>query len=105
MTLELGMLERKMSLLTRYTFQRFPKKKEYIWRLSLRNAEFRSICEDYGKCIEAIEYWNKSNDSDAGAKVEEYRYLCEELEKEILQVIGDHIEIPKIDRNGEYLHS
>lgn len=78
-----------MSTKTRYIFERYPEKKNQIWQRMLRNAEFRNICTDYGKCIEAAEYWNQFKSPDARAKVEEYRYLCDALEKEFLQVLSD----------------
>ncbi len=76
-----------MAIQTRYIFQRYPEKKAQIWRLMLKNSNFRSICEDYGICAEAIRYWDQSKKPSAKAKVEEYRYLCKELEKEVLQAL------------------
>ena len=54
-----------------------------------RSSNFRTICIDYGKCIEAYEYWNQSHTPDAKYKVEEYRYLCNALEQEFLQALSD----------------
>ena len=83
-----------MSILTRYIFQDHPEKKEQIWKLMLRNPDFRTLCTDYGKCVEAREFWGQSQDPNAKAKAEEYRYLCKVLEKECLQVLEGNVERP-----------
>ena len=80
-----------MATQTRYVFERFPEQKTQIWRLMLNNPEFRTICSDYGRCIEAEEYWDRSNDPNANVKVQDYRYLSKALEKEIIEALGTHI--------------
>jgi len=72
---------------TRHILERHPEKKEQILRLVFRNAEFRSMCEDYGKCVEAIEYWDQSQTPGAKDKADEYRYISKEIEEEILQAL------------------
>ncbi len=76
-----------MSDMTYYILKRFPENALKLRYLILKNANFRSICEDYGICSEAIKYWDQSKKPSAKAKVEEYRYLCRELEKEVLQAL------------------
>ena len=83
-----------MSILARYIFQHYPEKKTQIWKLMLRSPEFRTLCSDYGKCIEASKFWGQSTDPNAKAKAEEYRYLCKVLEKECLQVLEGNVELP-----------
>lgn len=73
--------------MTHHIFKRFPENALQIRHLILKNSNFRSICEDYGKGVEAIQYWNHAKKPDKKAKVEEYRYLCKELEKEVLQAL------------------
>ena len=76
-----------MSGMTHHILKRFPENALKIRHLILKNSNFRSICEDYGKCVEAIQYWNHAKKPDTKAKVEEYRYLCKALEKEVLQAL------------------
>ncbi len=65
--------------------RRFPENALLIRNLILKNSNFRSICRDYAICNDAIQYWNQAKKPDTKAKVEEYRYLCKELENEVLQ--------------------
>lgn len=81
-----------MSSQTRYIFQHYPEKKAQIWRLLLKYPKFRSLCSDYGKCIEAKKYWDQSKDPKAKIKAEDYRYLSKALEKELLQALEDNFE-------------
>ena len=76
-----------MSDMTNHILKRYPKNALQIRYLILKNSNFRTICEDYGKCAEAIKYWDQCKKPNAKAKVEEYRYLCKELEKEVLQAL------------------
>ena len=73
--------------MTHHILKRFSENALKIRYLILKNSNFRSICEDYGKCAEAIQYWEQSRKPSAKAKAEEYRYLCKELEKEVLQAL------------------
>ena len=81
-------LEYTMSKLTRYVLERFVHKKESIWQLMSNDEEFRSICKDYGKCMEARHYWSRFDDADSRAKIAEYEYLLNQLEGEIKQRLG-----------------
>ncbi len=74
-----------MSDITHYILKRFPENALQIRHLILKNSSFRSICEDYGKCVEALKYWDQSKKQNSRAKVEDYQYLCEQLEKEVLK--------------------
>ena len=58
----------------------------------LRSTEFRTLCTDYGKCIEAGKYWGQSNVPGAKAKVQEYRYLSKALEQELLLALKKSVE-------------
>ena len=60
----------------------------------LKNPEFRTLCTDYGKCIEAGKFWGQSNVTGAKAKVEEYRYLSKALEQELLLELKQDVETP-----------
>jgi hypothetical protein len=76
-----------MSDMTHHILKRFSENALQIRHLILKNSSFRAICEDYGKCAEAIQYWDQSKKPSAMAKVEEYRCLCKELEKEVWQAL------------------
>ena len=70
-----------------YIRKRFPDKVHIIDLLILEDAEFLALCEDYDACVYAFQYWAKSKTSEAETRVNEYRTLIEELEKEITQVL------------------
>ena len=52
------------------------------------NPEFRAICEDYGDCVHALQFWGQSTAPEAETRVNEYRSLVEELEKEIVEALA-----------------
>jgi len=66
----------------------FPSKSETIGFLMNENPEFRVLCDDYGDCIHARHFWGQSTASEAETRVNEYRSLVEELEKEILEALA-----------------
>ena len=68
--------------------KRFPNKSETIRHLMAENSEFRAICEDYGDCIRARQFWGQSTAPEAETRVNEYRSLVEELEKEIVEALA-----------------
>ena len=63
------------------------------------SPEFRSICTDYGKCVEARDYWKQSGDTDSEAKSEDYEYLCRVLKDEILQTLNTRQEHPDTEKH------
>lgn len=65
--------------------ERFPDHKEAVRVLFNKSEAFRSVCKDYGQCLNALEHWNRSTSGDAPARRQEYAALLEELEAEILQ--------------------
>jgi len=70
-------------------FERFPKQKETIKALFKNNESFKTLCEDYHRCGETLQYWNQSLDKDAPARMREYEALLQELEEEILQNVNE----------------
>ena len=72
-----------MSGIAHHIQERFPDKKEAIAGLMAEDAEFCTICEDYGVCVEAYRYWMRAEGPEAGARVIEYRDLIKALEAEI----------------------
>jgi hypothetical protein len=70
-------------------FDRFPERKETIKALLKNNESFRTLCEDYRRCTDTLQYWNESLDEDAPARMREYEALLRELEEEILQNVNE----------------
>jgi len=72
-------------------FDRFPERKETIKALFKNNESFRTLCEDYRRCGETLDHWNRSLDEDALLRMREYETLLRELEEEILQNVNESI--------------
>jgi hypothetical protein len=70
-------------------FERFPEQMETIKALFKKNKTFKTLCDDYLRCAEALRYWNQSLDEDAPVRIHEYQALLRELEEEILQNINE----------------
>jgi hypothetical protein len=68
-----------------HILERFPDQSESIARLMAEDPEFRTICEDYDDCVNALRYWTQSKEPEAGTRSNEYRTLIQELEEEITQ--------------------
>jgi 5'-deoxynucleotidase YfbR-like HD superfamily hydrolase len=69
--------------------KRFPDHKKTLKRLFRESEIFQSICEDYVKCADALNYWNQSDSEEAAARREEYDNLLQNLELEILQILNE----------------
>ncbi len=52
-----------------------------------QDPEFLTLCEDHDDCVDALRYWTKSKASEAETKVNEYRDLIQELEKEVTEAL------------------
>jgi hypothetical protein len=68
--------------------RRFPERKDCVKRLFEENDNFRSVCEDYRNCAEAVQYWNQSESEEASVRREEYAAILRDLEGEILEFLG-----------------
>jgi uncharacterized protein YdcH (DUF465 family) len=68
----------------------FPEYKTIIKRLYRKDEIFRSICEDYQSCCEALKRWDLSEAEEAPIRRNEYTDLMQDLELEILQYLGEH---------------
>ena len=66
-------------------FERFPDRKETVKALFKDSESFKTLCEDYLKCGEALKHWNLSFKEEAPLRRREYEALLRELEQEILQ--------------------
>jgi hypothetical protein len=65
---------------------RFPRHASTIRRLQARDPSFRSICDDYGLALRALEHW-QATASSSPHKIEEYREIVMELEAEALAIL------------------
>lgn len=66
--------------------RRFPQHGPTIRRLEARDANFRSICDDYAEVERALEHWEAARPAVPG-RAAEYRQMLEELEAEALVIL------------------
>lgn len=66
-----------------FILKRIPDRGHIISQAYRRDNTFKSICDDYQKCAEALEYWNRANHETAPNRVKEYSLLLLELEEQI----------------------
>jgi hypothetical protein len=66
----------------------FPDRADEIPRLALRNAAFRTVCEDYGIAVEALNRLEIRNHPLDVEKLAEYRALIRDLEVELRAVLA-----------------
>jgi hypothetical protein len=69
----------------------FPAFRELLESLFRENESFRSLCEDFRVCVQAVDYWCHSaqNRGNASTYCEEYRALLEDLKNELEDMIGE----------------
>jgi len=67
--------------------ERFPDKIHDLSSLMAENSEFLDLCEDYDVCLNALQYWTRSQEPEARDRVGEYRNLAREIENEIAQAL------------------
>ncbi len=70
-----------------YINKRFPDQKNRVDHLMALVPEITNICEDLADCVNALQYWTKSKESEAETRVGEYRNLIQELKAEIVQAL------------------
>jgi hypothetical protein len=78
-----------MSEITLGILDRFPEKSDVIGFLMTKDPEFLAMCEDHDRCMKALAYWDLSKEPEAKSRVDEYRNLIQELEKEIVQALSE----------------
>ena len=78
-----------MTVIQPSIFERYPERMEEIKALFKNNESFKTLCEDYRRCAEALQHWNQSLDEDAPVRVQEYEALLRELEEETLQKVNE----------------
>jgi hypothetical protein len=52
-----------------------------------KDPEFLTLCEDHDACVDALRYWANSKEPEAETRVNEYRDLIQELEKEVTEAL------------------
>ena len=67
--------------------KRFSDQKYSIDQLMAKDSEFLSLCDDYDACINAIQYWTKSKESEAENMIDEFRNIVRELEEEVIEAL------------------
>ena len=70
-------------------FRRFPDYKDALRQMLRTSESFQSICHNYQKCSEALDYWANSSRSEAPDRHREYKMLLEELELEIINCLDE----------------
>ncbi len=68
---------------------RFPDRKDEVIRLFRESESFQTVCDDYRRCVEALEYWNQSDSEEAPIRRDEYAALLVDLEAEILEHLSE----------------
>ena len=63
--------------------KRFASRAAELEREILQDPDFRSLCEDYGEAVAALERWSSSSHPSSPQRVSEYQNLVRELEEEI----------------------
>jgi hypothetical protein len=67
--------------------RRFPERKRDIQRFFKEDLRFRTLCDDYGRCAEALGYWNQFTSEETAGYRQDYTELVRELESEIEKLI------------------
>jgi hypothetical protein len=67
----------------------FPDRKNALRQMYRTSKTFQSICQNYQKCSEALNYWAESEDENASDREKEYAALLQELELEITKSLED----------------
>ena len=69
--------------------KRFPEHKDTVIQLFRKSDSFRTMCEDYLKCVKALYHWNQSEEDIATTRRNEYSDIIQELEEEILMKLTE----------------
>ena len=79
-----------------YVLKRFPEHKDAVKLLFRESESFQTMCEDYRKCAEALQYWNQSYSEEASLLRDEYSTLLQGLDAEILRCLT----IPNLQKSN-----
>ena len=67
--------------------ERLHNSRHIVENLCKEDDTFRSIYEDYLKCLDVQRYWLQSDSDDAAVLSMEYAELVTELENELIEII------------------
>ena len=70
--------------------KRFPRRERSIKSLFRTSESFRTLCEDYCLCTQALERWKAADTEVSQARAAEYSALMEGLEAELIQVLDQY---------------
>ena len=73
---------------SRHVLERLPAHRSALIERMSEDRDFSALCEDYGVALDALRHWEASSGPHRQARVEEFRHLLAELEKEILVELG-----------------
>ena len=68
--------------------KRFPDRKDALLHMYRKSDSFKSICDSYQECFEALRYWAESEHETAVDRHREYESLLHDLEQDILQSLN-----------------
>ncbi|GAB6097770.1 hypothetical protein JCM14469_40240 [Desulfatiferula olefinivorans] len=70
--------------------KRFPEHANDLERHYRKSSRLKNICEDYRKCLNALNYWALLKNEEAVKPHGEYAALLFELEFEIIRFLEEH---------------
>ena len=76
-----------MDYVVRHIREQLPGQKDSIDLLVAKDGEFLSLCDDYDACVDALRYWQGSEEPGAKTRVGEYRDLIGALYEEITRTL------------------
>ena len=71
--------------------KRFPDRKDTSRQKYRTSKSFQSICKNYQKCSEALNYWAEFEDENAPEREKEYAALLKGLELEITKSLENSL--------------
>jgi uncharacterized damage-inducible protein DinB len=72
----------------------FPTVGDTIVHRLEKDPIFIEISENYQDCLNALQYWRRSNAPDTQARIREYQTISKELEQEALDTFGAQFSRP-----------
>jgi hypothetical protein len=69
--------------------RRFLDRKDDLRQMYRASKSFRSICQNYQKCSEALRYWAEAEHEQALDRQREYSALLHDLELEVIQSLNE----------------
>jgi hypothetical protein len=61
----------------------FPGRDDLIEQAYRRNRPFKELCDDYRRCVLALERWKQEENNQTGRRISEYAELLGQLAAEI----------------------